>query len=183
MTTEIRVPQLPESVADATLVAWHKQPGDTVSRDENLADLETDKVVLEVPAPMNGVIKEIRIQSGTTVTSGQVLAVIDEAGAGAVAGKAAAGAAKTAPAANIARDSEAEGKDAGKLSPSVRRLVEENKLDPGAIAGSGKDGRLTKSDVVGFLCKQPNGGTAPAPAARAPMPAARPTAPGGRSEQ
>ncbi len=70
MTTEIRVPQLPESVADATLVAWHKQPGDTVSRDENLADLETDKVVLEVPAPLNGVIKEIRIQSGTTVTSG-----------------------------------------------------------------------------------------------------------------
>src|SRR4051795_10306932 len=86
MTTEIKVPQLPESVADATLVAWHKQPGDTVSRDENLADLETDKVVLEVPAPMNGVIKEIRIQSGTTVTSGQVLAVIDAAGAGAGAG-------------------------------------------------------------------------------------------------
>src|SRR5262249_10000107 len=79
MTTEIRVPQLPESVADATLVAWHKQAGDTVSRDENLADLETDKVVLEVPAPMNGTLKEIRIQSGTTGTSGQVLAVLDEA--------------------------------------------------------------------------------------------------------
>jgi len=70
MTTEIRVPQLPESVADATLVAWHKQPGDAVSRDENLADLETDKVVLEVPAPLNGVIREIRIQSGATVTTG-----------------------------------------------------------------------------------------------------------------
>src|SRR3954454_18390821 len=123
MTTEIKVPQLPESVADATLVAWHKQPGDTVSRDENLADLETDKVVLEVPAPMNGVIKEIRIQSGTTVTSGQVLAVIDEAGAGAApaAKPAAAIAAKAAPAAASAF-SEAEGKDAGKLSPSVRRL-------------------------------------------------------------
>ena len=161
MTTEIKVPQLPESVADATLVAWHKQPGDSVSRDENLADLETDKVVLEVPAPMNGVIKEIRIQSGTTVTSGQVLAVIDEAGAGAGAGAKAAGgaaggasapaaAAKAAPAAASA-SSEAGGKDADKLSPSVRRLVEENNLDPGAIAGSGKDGRLTKSDVVGFL--------------------------------
>src|SRR5215467_11770680 len=86
MTTEIRVPQLPESVADATLVAWHKQAGDTVSRDENLADLETDKVVLEVPAPMNGTLKEIRIQSGTTVTSGQVLAVLDEAGASRPAG-------------------------------------------------------------------------------------------------
>src|SRR5882757_1648949 len=111
MTTEIRVPQLPESVADATLVAWHKQPGDTVSRDENLADLETDKVVLEVPAPLNGVIKEIRIQSGTTVTSGQLLAVIDEAGAVSAAAPASAAKAKTAPAANIARDSEAEGKD------------------------------------------------------------------------
>src|SRR3569833_1034020 len=101
MTTEIKVPQLPESVADATLVAWHKQPGDSVSRDENLADLETDKVVLEVPAPLNGVIKEIRIQSGTTVTSGQVLAVIDEAGAGsgAKATGTAAGAGASAPAA------------------------------------------------------------------------------------
>src|ERR1700756_5964770 len=98
MTTEIRVPQLPESVADATLVAWHKQPGDSVSRDENLADLETDKVVLEVPAPMNGVIKEIKIQSGTTVTSGQVLAVIDEAGA-AAGNPASAGAAAKAAAA------------------------------------------------------------------------------------
>ena len=207
MTTEIKVPQLPESVADATLVAWHKQPGDTVSRDENLADLETDKVVLEVPAPLNGVIKEIRIQSGTTVTSGQVLAVIDEGGAGAGAAPAAKPAAATAAA---AASSEAEGKDAGKLSPSVRRLVEENNINPGAIAGSGKDGRLTKADVVGFLGKQPNGGSssagtasssaagsasasrssaasaaqgAAAPAARAPSPGARPSAPGGRAEQ
>jgi 2-oxoglutarate dehydrogenase E2 component (dihydrolipoamide succinyltransferase) len=168
MTTEIRVPQLPESVADAVLVAWHKQAGDTVSRDENLADLETDKVVLEVPAPLNGVIREIRIQSGATVTSGQLLAVIDEAGAGASASKpatASASAAKAAPTAGTAKDTEAEGKDAGKLSPSVRRLVEENKLDPGAIAGSGKEGRLTKSDVVGFLGKQPSGGASSATAA------------------
>jgi len=181
MTTEIRVPQLPESVADATLVAWHKQPGDAVSRDENLADLETDKVVLEVPAPLNGVIKEIRIQSGTTVTSGQVLAVIDEA----------ASAAKSAPTASTVKESAEAAKDAGKLSPSVRRLVEENKLDPGAIPASGKDGRLTKSDVVDFLGKQPNGGGradhpaagSAAPAARAPGPVARPSAPGGRTEQ
>jgi 2-oxoglutarate dehydrogenase E2 component (dihydrolipoamide succinyltransferase) len=208
MTTEIRVPQLPESVADATLVAWHKQPGDAVSRDENLADLETDKVVLEVPAPLNGVIKEIRIQSGTTVTSGQVLAVIDEAAAGtsaasSSAAKAPAIAAKSAPVAAAAVSTAKEGdgeaaKDAGKLSPSVRRLVEENKLDPGAIPASGKDGRLTKSDVVDFLGKHPNGSgpsaaapaeqatpqqASPAPAARAPVPAARPSAPGGRSEQ
>ena len=83
MTTEIRVPQLPESVADATLVAWHKQPGDAIRRDENLADLETDKVVLEVPAPANGVVREIRVQSGAVVTSGQVLAVIEEGAAAA----------------------------------------------------------------------------------------------------
>jgi 2-oxoglutarate dehydrogenase E2 component (dihydrolipoamide succinyltransferase) len=210
MTTEIRVPQLPESVADATLVAWHKQPGDPVSRDENLADLETDKVVLEVPAPLNGVIREIRIQSGTTVTSGQVLAVIDEAGAAATSGaaaskpsadgsaKAPANVAKAAPV-STAKDA-ADGKESGKLSPSVRRLLEENKLDPGAIPASGRDGRLTKSDVVDFLGKQPNGGAAAAPqaeqaeaghaspqpstpVARAPTPAARPTAPGGRLEQ
>src|SRR6202165_6259133 len=85
MTIEVRVPQLPESVADATLVAWHKKPGDAVARDENLVDLETDKVVLEVPAPAAGVLKEIKLNDGTTVTSGQVLAVI-EAGAAAVPG-------------------------------------------------------------------------------------------------
>src|SRR3954468_19957310 len=118
MTTEIKVPQLPESVADATLVAWHKQPGDTVSRDENLADLETDKVVLEVPAPLNGVIKEIRIQSGTTVTTGQVLAVIDEVAAGAsavAAAKAANATARSSPLASTAREAEGDApKDAGK---------------------------------------------------------------------
>ncbi len=81
MSIEIRVPQLPESIADATLVAWHKNPGDAVSRDENLADLETDKVVLEVPAPRNGIVREILIQSGATVTPGQLLAVIDDASA------------------------------------------------------------------------------------------------------
>jgi 2-oxoglutarate dehydrogenase E2 component (dihydrolipoamide succinyltransferase) len=194
MTTEIRVPQLPESVADATLVAWHKQPGDSVTRDENLADLETDKVVLEVPAPLNGVIKEIRIPSGTTVTTGQILAVIEDAAAGTPASVAA----KSAPAASAVKEGDGEAKDAGKLSPSVRRLVEENKLDPGTIPASGKDGRLTKSDVVEFLGKQPNGAGRPAaapskteqaavasqaPAARAPAPAARPSVPGGRSEQ
>ena len=74
MTIEVRVPQLPESVADATLVSWHKKPGDAVARDENLVDLETDKVVLEVPAPVAGVLKEIKLADGTTVTSGQLLA-------------------------------------------------------------------------------------------------------------
>jgi 2-oxoglutarate dehydrogenase E2 component (dihydrolipoamide succinyltransferase) len=189
MTTEIRVPQLPESVADATLVTWHKQPGDAIRRDENLADLETDKVVLEVPAPANGVVREIRVQSGTVVTSGQVLALIEE-GAAAAPAKAAAGAPpanKAAAAAKPATDkappppaTEADGgKDAGKLSPSVRRLVEENHLDPASIPGSGREGRLTKSDVVGFLGKRP---PEAAPAATARAPAARPAA-GARAEQ
>src|SRR5215468_6576437 len=165
MSTEIRVPQLPESVADATLVTWHKQPGDPIRRDENLADLETDKVVLEVPAPSNGVMQEIRVPSGTVVTSGQVLAVIEEAtgaAAAAVTGARAAAApppareptaatrepsvsasarvsapAKGSPApepirvASAAAGSEA-GREGGRLSPSVRRLVEENHLDPAA---------------------------------------------------
>ena len=188
MSTEIRVPQLPESVADATLVAWHKQPGETIRRDENLADLETDKVVLEVPAPANGVVREIRVKSGTVVTSGQVLAVIDEGDTAATmpvkmsaaAMAAAAQAPAKAPAAPIAAappaarpaavtDGEA-GRDGGKLSPSVRRLVEENHLDPAAIPASGRDGRLTKADVVGFLDKKP----APAAPAAAPPPAATP---------
>jgi 2-oxoglutarate dehydrogenase E2 component (dihydrolipoamide succinyltransferase) len=203
MTIEIQVPQLPESVADATLVAWHKQPGDTVKRDENLADLETDKVVLEVPAPANGVVRELKFKTGTVVTSGQVLAVIDE-GASATAvterparespGGTPSSAAKSAPvpaAQSASGNGQARGGETSdKLSPSVRRLVEENKLDPGAIPASGRDGRLTKSDVVDFLGKKPTPVTerlarespvretdraeppAPiAPAARAPAPA------------
>ncbi|MGH8401255.1 MAG: biotin/lipoyl-containing protein, partial [Gammaproteobacteria bacterium] len=77
MSIEIKVPQLPESVQDATLVGWHKQPGDAVKRDENLVDIETDKVVLECPAPQDGVLKEIRIKDGTTVTAGQVIAILE----------------------------------------------------------------------------------------------------------
>jgi 2-oxoglutarate dehydrogenase E2 component (dihydrolipoamide succinyltransferase) len=179
VTTEIRVPQLPESVADATLVAWHKQPGEAVKRDENLADLETDKVVLEVPAPFNGVLREIKIQSGTSVTSGQVLAVIEEGGQ---ATAAAAPAAASKPVA--AQPNEVKETDAAKLSPSVRRLVEENKLDPGGIPASGRDGRLTKSDVVDYLGKQQNGAAAK-PAAKAPAPIQTPSAPAssGRAEQ
>ena len=88
MTIEVRVPQLPESVADATLVTWHKQVGDVVARDENLADLETDKVVLELPAPVAGVLKTLNKAAGSTVTSGELLAVIDEQAAAAAAAKA-----------------------------------------------------------------------------------------------
>jgi 2-oxoglutarate dehydrogenase E2 component (dihydrolipoamide succinyltransferase) len=166
MTIEVRVPQLPESVADATLVAWHKKPGDAVARDENLVDLETDKVVLEVPAPAAGVLKEIRLTDGTTVTSGQLLAVIEE-GATALPGASApaimttsSGAASTAKDATVAAKPDAgvaagagagAGSGAGKLSPAAKRVVEENKVDPRAVAGSGRDGRVSKSDVVNYL--------------------------------
>src|SRR5690349_3961562 len=135
MSIEIKVPQLPESVADATLVTWHKQVGQAVTRDENLADLETDKVVLEVPAPVSGVIKELRIVAGTSVTSGQVLAVLEEGGAATVAAAAPAkAAAAPAPAAKAATVSApAAANDNGKLAPSVRRMVEEKQLDPSKI--------------------------------------------------
>jgi 2-oxoglutarate dehydrogenase E2 component (dihydrolipoamide succinyltransferase) len=179
MTIEVRVPQLPESVADATLVSWHKKPGDAVARDENLVDLETDKVVLEVPAPVAGVLKEIKLGDGTTVTSGQVLAVIEE-GATALPGASApaimtasGGAAITAKDATdaavkdaaAAKDAAKSDATAGKLSPAAKRVVEENKVDPKAVAGSGRDGRVSKSDVVNYLSAKD---AVPAPAAKAP---------------
>src|SRR6476469_1085120 len=116
MSIEIKVPQLPESVADATLVTWHKQVGQAVTRDENLADLETDKVVLEVPAPVTGVLKELRITAGTSVTSGQVLAVLEE-GAAAAAAPAAARAAPAAAPAPAAAKAPAAPAASDKLAP------------------------------------------------------------------
>ncbi len=145
MTTEIRVPQLPESVADATLVAWRKQPGEAASRDENLADLETDKVVLEVPAPAAGVVKEWKVQPGATVKSGDLLAIFEEGAKGAKGAAVAAPAAAVAAAAPAASASKAADP---KLSPAVRRVVEETKIDPASVTGTGRDGRLTKADVV-----------------------------------
>jgi 2-oxoglutarate dehydrogenase E2 component (dihydrolipoamide succinyltransferase) len=170
MSIEIKVPQLPESVADATLVTWHKQAGQSVTRDENLADLETDKVVLEVPAPVTGVLKELRIVAGTSVTSGQVLAVLEEGGAATVAtpAKAAPAPAPAAKAATVSAPAAAN--DNGKLAPSVRRMVEEKQLDPSKIPATGRDGRITKGDVVDYLDKP--SAAAPAKAASAPAPAA-----------
>jgi 2-oxoglutarate dehydrogenase E2 component (dihydrolipoamide succinyltransferase) len=192
MTIEVRVPQLPESVADATLVSWHKKPGDAVARDENLVDLETDKVVLEVPAPVNGVLREIKLQDGTTVTSGQVLAIIEE-GAAAAASQATVAAAVTAAAAGAttapgaAKSSGAAAAAAAKLSPAAKRVVEENQVDPKAVTGSGKDGRVSKSDVVNYLSSKdaaapPAPVPASAPSAKAPA-APTPGARGARTEQ
>ena len=184
MSIEIKVPQLPESVADATLVTWHKQVGQSVTRDENLADLETDKVVLEVPAPVTGVLKELRIVAGSSVTSGQVLAVLEEGPAASAPAKATAAAAPAAPkaaapkAAAVAAPAAAN--DNGKLAPSVRRMVEEKQLDPSKIPATGRDGRITKGDVVEYLDKPaavPAKAAAAAPAAPAAVGAA------GRNDQ
>jgi 2-oxoglutarate dehydrogenase E2 component (dihydrolipoamide succinyltransferase) len=165
MSIEIKVPQLPESIQDATLVGWHKQAGEAVRRDENLVDIETDKVVLECPAPADGVLKEIRVQGGATVTAGQVIAIL-QPGAADTAKPAAASVAggsaqppadmKTASTPENATPAPAAKQTARSdmpLSPSVRRLVEEHRLDPGNIKGTGLDGRLTKGDVLEYLDK------------------------------
>src|ERR1700722_7512372 len=189
MTIEVRVPQLPESVADATIVSWHKKPGDAVARDENLVDLETDKVVLEVPAAAAGVLKEIKLGDGTTVTSGQVLALIDEGatavpGASAPAVMAAPGGPATPATAAVAAAKEAAKPDAAaaKLSPAAKRVVEENKVDPKAVSGSGRDGRVSKSDVVNYLSAK-DAAPAAAPASKTQAPAPVPAARGARADQ
>jgi 2-oxoglutarate dehydrogenase E2 component (dihydrolipoamide succinyltransferase) len=145
MSIEIKVPPLPESVSDATLIAWHKKAGEAVARDENLVDLETDKVVLEVPAPASGVLQEIRIEDGATVVAGDVLAIIEE---GAVS-------AEETPKASSQQEAAAPKVEkqvkAPKTSPAVRRLLDEHDLDETMVIGSGKDGRITKADVLSFL--------------------------------
>lgn len=146
MSIEVKVPVLPESVADATVAAWHKKVGDKVTRDENLVDLETDKVVLEVPAPADGVLAEIMFQQGDTVTSGQLLAKI-------TAGAAAAPSApKAEPASEQKVDKEpVSAKEDKSTSPVVRRMMAEHDLQPGDIQGTGKEGRITKEDVIGYI--------------------------------
>jgi 2-oxoglutarate dehydrogenase E2 component (dihydrolipoamide succinyltransferase) len=146
MTIEIKVPPLPESVTDATLVGWHKKTGETVTRDENLVDLETDKVVLEVPAPASGTITRIVAQDGATVTAGDVLAILEE---GEVSAAAEPEPAKAEPPEEKPAAKAATG--AVKTSPAVRRLLEEHDLDATMVSGSGKDGRITKGDVMSFL--------------------------------
>jgi 2-oxoglutarate dehydrogenase E2 component (dihydrolipoamide succinyltransferase) len=145
MSSEVRVPALPESVADATVLTWHKRPGEAVAKDENLVDLETDKVVLEVPAPADGTLGEILVEEGETVTAETLLGRI-EAGVSPSAEEApAAGPQPTRGRSQTSRAAEPV------LAPAARRLVKELDLDPGQIRGSGKDGRIQKADVVAFL--------------------------------
>ena len=171
MLVEVKVPQLSESVAEATLLSWHKKVGDAVARDENLIDVETDKVVLELPAPAGGVITRIVKGDGGTVVSGEVIAVIDTA-ADSAAAVAKAAERPAAPVAQAAKQLS----EQSNLMPAARKMVEDNKLDPKAIAGSGRDGRVTKADVIAHM----EGGAAarPAPSAPAREPgAARPALP------
>jgi 2-oxoglutarate dehydrogenase E2 component (dihydrolipoamide succinyltransferase) len=174
MLVEVKVPQLSESVAEATLLAWHKKEGEAVKRDENLIDIETDKVVLELPAPTDGVLAKVVKGDGSTVVAGEVIATID------TEAKAAAGAA--APAASAVRPEpvavaptpipapEAARQDA-RLMPAARKLVEEHAVDPTRITGTGREGRITKGDVLEQMARA----QATAPAA-APGPAAAPVA-------
>ncbi len=145
MSIEVKTPNLPESVSDATIVVWHKNQGDNVLKNENLVDLETDKVVLEVTAPESGVLTSIHRGNGAVVSSGDLLAIIDRA----------ASQLQNEPA---NRPSSSINEPLA-LSPSVRRLINEKELDPSLIKGSGKDGRLTKSDVLDFINLQQSGGS------------------------
>ena len=150
MSIEVKVPILPESVADATIAAWHKKPGDAVYRDENLVDLETDKVVLEVPAPVDGVLKEISRNSGETVTSEELLGVIEEVALEKPA-KESARATEPAPESQESKPFETPDADAAGLSPATRRIVEEENIEAADVPATGRGGRLTKSDVVNFI--------------------------------
>jgi len=145
MSIEIKVPVLPESVADATIASWHRKPGETIFRDENIVDLETDKVVLEVPSPVDGTIIEIREAEGEIVVSGQVIAIIEEGEIEAAAET--ADTAQEAPAAIT--KTVTTGDD--KLAPSVRRIVSEENLNAKEIPGTGRGDRITKTDVLEFI--------------------------------
>lgn len=162
MTIEIKAPALPESVPDGTIATWYKKPGESVSRDELLVDIETDKVVIEVVSPNDGVLKEILKDSGDTIVSNEAIGVI-EAGASAPAPAPAAevttAAAPAASAAESAPPSASE--EAAMLSPAARKLAEENNVDIDSVHGSGKDGRITKEDIIKHL-ETPSASAAPA---------------------
>lgn len=167
MTIEVKVPALPESVADATVATWHKKPGEHVSRDENILDLETDKVMLEVPAPADGILSELLVEEGAVVSSGDLLAKLSEGGATpevvkdvsvattqqptppVEAVKHETPAPAVAPASTVT-PIQSESDDSA-TSPAVRRLLSEHDLQPNLIPGSGRDGRITKEDVVAYI--------------------------------
>ncbi|UXA52731.1 dihydrolipoyllysine-residue succinyltransferase [Xanthomonas prunicola] len=158
MATEVKVPVLPESVSDATIASWHKKAGEAVKRDENLVDLETDKVVLEVPSPVDGVLKEIKFEAGSTVTSNQILAIIEEGAVAAAApaeekkasAPAAAAAAAAAPAPAAAAAPSPSKSAADSLPPGARFSAITQGVDPSQVEGTGRRGAVTKEDIVNF---------------------------------
>ncbi|GAA0786145.1 2-oxoglutarate dehydrogenase complex dihydrolipoyllysine-residue succinyltransferase [Marinobacterium sediminicola] len=160
MSIDIKAPTFPESVADGTVATWHKQPGEACSADELIVDIETDKVVLEVVAPADGVIKEIVKGEGDTVLSEEVIAIFEAGAAASAPAAAPAAEAAAAPAAEVTTD-------ADKVGPAARKLIEENGLDAAQIPGTGKNGGITKEDVQNFLKNKP--AAAPAPVAAAPV--------------
>ena len=164
MTIEVKVPVLPESVAEATLLDWHKNVGDSVKRDENIVDIETDKVVLEVPAPEDGVITELKRESGDTVSAQEVIAILTP---GAVV-DAPGASEESAPAQEEPAPAPAESSDDDRHGPAVNALLAEHNLDASKISGTGKDGRITKEDVQNHIAQSQSAPT-PAPAA-APQP-------------
>jgi 2-oxoglutarate dehydrogenase E2 component (dihydrolipoamide succinyltransferase) len=168
MSLEVKVPVLPESVADATISTWHKKVGDSVKRDENLVDLETDKVVLEVPAPADGVIKQLVRNEGDTVTGQEVIAIIEEGAVAAPAAEAKADAPKAKDDAKPASPAKAETKSGeAALSPAAQRVATQNKVDPESVDGTGRGGRVIKEDVQRTI---DTGGSKPA-AAKSSAPA------------
>jgi 2-oxoglutarate dehydrogenase E2 component (dihydrolipoamide succinyltransferase) len=170
---EVKVPQLSESVAEATLLQWKKKPGDAVAMDEILIEIETDKVVLEVPAPAAGVLGQIIKVDGGTVVSGEVIATVDTEGKGTAAVPTPVAATVTAGAPKPA-SAPAPATAAGVAMPAAAKRMADAGLPPGSVAGTGKDGRVTKGDVLGALAA---GATAPAPAPAQVAPAAKPALP------
>ncbi|AIR02271.1 2-oxoglutarate dehydrogenase complex dihydrolipoyllysine-residue succinyltransferase [Pluralibacter gergoviae] len=174
-SVDILVPDLPESVADATVATWHKKPGDAVVRDEVLVEIETDKVVLEVPASADGILDAVLEDEGTTVTSRQILGRLREGNSAGKATDAKAESKESTPAQRQQASLEEQNNDA--LSPAIRRLLAEHNLDASAIKGTGVGGRLTREDVEKHLAKAPAKEEAKAAPEAAPAPLA------GRSEK
>ena len=171
MSIDIKTPTFPESVADGTIATWHKKPGEAVARDELIVDIETDKVVLEVQAPADGVLGEILKKEGDTVLSGELIGRLDDkagAGAGAAVKAASAGSIETRAAPGVSA-----AQDQPKLAPAARKLIDEKGLDVAAIAGTGKGGLVTKEDVVNYIDTKPQVVAVPAPPA-APVVATAP---------
>ncbi|MBX7492896.1 2-oxoglutarate dehydrogenase complex dihydrolipoyllysine-residue succinyltransferase [Qipengyuania sp. 1NDW9] len=184
MATEIKVPTLGESVTEASIGEFLKNVGDAVAVDEPIVSLETDKVAVEAPSPVAGVIKEFKVEVGDTVEVGAVLAIVEEGATGAATGEEAGRAAQEREEGKEIREvkGEAASSDASQtLSPAVRRAVLEHGVDPSTIKGTGKDGRLTKEDVIAAAKAKGDPAPAPAPAASAPAPA--PAATGERREE